>query len=214
MNERPAKLATLSVLVVWASRQLTLGEKVVWYRDWTLDRGDADGCYASAAGLSESLGGSVTPRSVEVFRTRLKLLGLHQAHRRPEGRNTGWIATLPADCARPRTAKEAMAMARILDAHIERLDAGPVLTPTPVVVERNGGCGQTPAVIAQAPSGGLGGTSLLEGSETPLPSVVTEGEEKEKQKGEVRSHQDEKRGGDPTSIGDAAASYLKRRGVA
>jgi hypothetical protein len=114
------------MLVVWGSTLLTLGQKVVWYRDWTLDMGGPDGCYASPQSLSAGLGGSLTPGTIETTRQLLKRLGLHYPidRRRLDREVTnqmGWVATLPAECY-ARHAKEAAVQSRRLDAYLEGLD--------------------------------------------------------------------------------------------
>ena len=120
MPERPAKLPPSATLVVWGSRVLTLGEKVVWYHDWALDQGGADGAYASHRGIAARLGDSVTEATVSRVRQRLKRLTLHEPLRRPDARNLGWVATLPRHCV-PRTHHEAAALAPALDAYLASL---------------------------------------------------------------------------------------------
>ena len=127
--------------MVWASLELTLPEKIVWYHDWALDQGGLDGAFMSTVSMGERLG--LAPRTVEGARNRLKLLGLHSPLRRRDARNLGWVATLPAEC-RPMVNRcagpEAKRLALLLDAHIrarelwradQRTETTPVSAPRP-----------------------------------------------------------------------------------
>lgn len=122
MADRPAKLSPLALLVVWGARTLTLGEKVVWYHDWTLDQGREDGSYISHESMAARLGGSLTSATVSKIRQRLKRLTLHEPLRRRDARNLGWVSTLPRHCV-PRTYHEAPALAAVLDAYLTSLTA-------------------------------------------------------------------------------------------
>lgn len=182
MSERPRKLTPPSALVVWGCHRLTLGEKVVWYRDWSLDSGGPDGCYASPRGLSRGLGGSLTASSVATIRQRLKRLGLHvPIDRGHDADNLGWVSTLPAQCV-ARSARDASVLAAVLDEHIDRLEAGP--TRVPDTSPSKPGFSTPPNLHtmegAAALEGGKGGHFSVVDGEMPLPSVVTE---PQKQKG-------------------------------
>lgn len=192
---RPARVGQPSVLVIWATSGLTLAEKVVWYRDWSLDRGGADGCYASAKSLSASLGGSVSPGSVETIRQRLKRLGLHQSVTRTEGRQVGWIATLPAEC-RALNVREAADRALVLDRYIEQCDHWKTLGGSRTHVPDKQNSGSTS--LAPAASGGVGGVPSPELSETQLPSQPTSSEKGVRS----RERKQEKGGTDPTHVGE------------
>src|SRR5574341_73120 len=123
-DERPPKLPLASTCVVWASLELSMPEKVVWYHDWALDQGGSDGAYISTVSMGKRLG--LAARTVESARNHLKLLGLHVPLRRRDARNLGWVATLPAEC-RPVGARaagpEAERLAAALDAHIRAREA-------------------------------------------------------------------------------------------
>lgn len=122
MTDRPPKLSPLALLVVWGARTLTLGEKVVWYHDWALDQGGADGSYISHESMEARLGGSLTGSTVSKVRQRLKRLTLHEPLRRRDARNLGWVSTLPHQCI-PRTYREAPAMAAALDEYLAKMVA-------------------------------------------------------------------------------------------
>jgi hypothetical protein len=204
---RPAKLTPPTVLVIWGARELTLAEKVVWYRDWSLDDGKGpNGCYAAPSALAKGLGDSLTAGSVSTIRQRLKRLGLHLAVDRGPGANCGWIATVPAEY-RARTAREAATLALGLDQHIRNHDRGLVAvepeastprpatanetsTPSPVESqfhgEQNGA-----SMRSGRHSGGVGGASFsVPVRQAQLPSRVREkgvsADAPELQKGEQR----------------------------
>lgn len=122
MTDRPRKLSPICTLVVWGARGLTLGEKVVWYHDWALDQGGADGSYISHKSMAERVGESLTAATVERARQRLKRLGLHQPLRRVDARNVGWVSTLPATCIATKPG-DAPRLAVLLDQHIKQHDA-------------------------------------------------------------------------------------------
>lgn len=175
MSERPAKLPPSAILVVWGARQLTLTEKVVWYHDWALDQGGADGSYISVRSMSLRLGGSLAPHTIEQARGRLKRLGLHEALQRRDARNRGWVATLPAQCVAHR-AKDGATCAVLLDTYItareawleQRLGVGES-DGQPLVRATASGAGSAAALV-----GGLGGSLLESVSETQLPSTVSQ----------------------------------------
>lgn len=177
MADRPPKLSPLALLVVWGAKTLTLGEKVVWYHDWTLDQGREDGSYISHESMAARLGHSLTPATVSKIRQRLKRLTLHEPLRRRDARNLGWVSTLPRHCV-PRTYREAAALAAALDAHLTTLTAwserdGPdgIKEADPTVQ-----LSQTPRSSREAAAlGGRGETSAL-GSvrQAQLPSEVSE----------------------------------------
>jgi len=124
VSERPPKPPFAATLVVRASQELTLAEKVVWLEDHAFDRGP-EGAYVSAASVAARWGGSIAPKTVELARNRLKLLGLHDKIARVGARNVfGWFAILPPGCspARERTTTEEVArLARRLDDHVRRV---------------------------------------------------------------------------------------------
>lgn len=177
MTTRPARLPMSHTFVVWASRPdrggLTLGEKVIWYQSWALDRGP-EGCYMGAASLAERLGMEV--RSVEQLRYRLRKLGLLASFARPGARQPGWVALLPGSCCptSPQAAgKEAARLAEELDRYL--------LTRDP---DRNAHCSASATAIAPRPAarvaalGGEGGgapPSLQ--NEVPLLPAVTKKED-------------------------------------
>lgn len=176
-DDRPRKLTPPSVLVIWAAHELTIHEKVVWYRDWSLDQWP-NGSYAGPKALAASLGDSVKPESVAAIRRRLKRLGLYYAIDRGEGANVGWVATLPADY-RARTSREAAGLAVLLDKYVVAFDRG--LVPAPSTKEQPPGVAtDTPPVSrgagvqAAALSGGLGAHFSVSQSEAQLPSEVRE----------------------------------------
>lgn len=119
---RPQKLPACALLVVWGSRLLTLAEKVVWYHDWVLDQGGADGCYASHDAMERRLGGSVKAGTISRIRQRLKRLTLHEPLRRRDARNLGWVSSLPRECV-PRSHHDAPGLSAALDRYLERLAA-------------------------------------------------------------------------------------------
>ena len=127
---RPApRLLISATFVVWASDTdrggLTLGEKVVWYHTWIMDRGGPDACYMSDRSMAARLG--LKDRTVQQLRYRLRKLGLLRSFSRDEGTNEGWVAILPAACmpSSPRaTGKEAEVLAHLLDRHLCELDPG------------------------------------------------------------------------------------------
>jgi len=129
MSERREKLRFGATFVVWAARMLTLGEKVVWYHHWALDRSrpgqsNGDHCYMSAASMAERLG--LSPYTVEEYRSHLVHMGLMESFRRQGATNRGWVALLPDRC-HPRTEEvagpEGVRLAGALDEHIgARLD--------------------------------------------------------------------------------------------
>lgn len=120
MPERSQKLPQMALGVVWGSRVLTLGEKVVFYHDWALDQGGPDAAYASHESMALRLGESLTAATVSKIRQRLKRLTLHEPLRRRDARNLGWVSTLPRHCV-PRTYHEIPALAAALDAHLQSL---------------------------------------------------------------------------------------------
>jgi len=122
VTDRPPKLSPLALLVVWGAKSLTLGEKVVWYHDWTLDQGREDGSYISHESMAARLGGSLTSATVSKIRQRLKRLTLHEPLRRRDARNLGWVSTLPRHCV-PRTYHEVPGLAVALDAYLTKLTA-------------------------------------------------------------------------------------------
>lgn len=196
MYERPAKLSAPSVLVIWAATRLSLSEKVVWYRDWTLDNGGDRGCYASPEMLGRMLGGSLTAGTIETTRYRLVKLKLHEPVK--QGRATvGWLATLPAEC-RARGTKDVGECAFKLDEHVRRM--GIQLAES---VELNGDSTH----IAQAPGGGVGGVPSKDVVKPQLTSLLSSTE-----KG-VRSNDlnYKKRGGEPEPIGEAVARIVGNR---
>lgn len=207
MIERPAKLSPLATLVVWGSSELSLGEKVVWFRDWCLDRGGADGAYASARALSEGLGGNLTPGSVDTIRSRLMRFGLQLAFRRLEGRNPGRICTLPDKLSRPRTGREAVRFCGLLDEHLRLLQRGPELS-TAVETSKPDISTQVKTSQAGGPSGGVGGVSSHPLSETQLPSPLSAGQEKG-----AGSHEPEaeNRGAGPSHASESVTAILRRR---
>lgn len=207
MYDRPSKLSPLATLVVWGARRLTLGEKVVWYRDWSLDRGDPDGAYASAQALSDSLGGNLTSGSVDTVRSRLVRLGLQQAFRRKEGRNPGRICLLPDGCARPRSGREAIQFCTLLDDHILAVERGPQAAEVSTHVDSllNSGSDRKAGGL----SGGVGGAPFSKLVENQLPSAVRE----ERTEKGVGSHEPmtEKRGRTPGSGPEHVGDVLRRR---
>ncbi len=177
MADRPPKLSPLALLVVWGARSLTLGEKVVWYHDWTLDQGREDGAYISHDSMAARLGGSLTSGTVSKIRQRLKRLTLHEPLRRREARNLGWVSTLPRHCV-PRTYREAPGLVAALDAYLMKLTAwseqdGPhgIEEAYPTVQPE-----QTPRSSRGAAAlGGRGeGVDFDSQRETQLPSAVRE----------------------------------------
>jgi len=172
--DRPAKLPPSALLVIWGARHLTLGEKVVWYHDWTLDQGGADAAYASHDSIAARLGGSLTPATVSKIRQRLKRLTLHEPLRRRDARNLGWVATLPRIC-HPHSYREVGAMAVALDRYLEGLEAwydrgsGSPDSLGPTVQTE-----QTPQSSGRAAALGGRGATPFSGSqgEVQLPSVV------------------------------------------
>src|SRR5207302_1811782 len=79
MSDQMEKLRFSATFVVWASRMLTLGEKVVWYHHWALDRSrpggsNGDHCYISAASMAERLG--LSPYTIEEYRSSLVKMNL------------------------------------------------------------------------------------------------------------------------------------------
>lgn len=176
MPDRPAKLSPLALLVVWGAKTLTLGEKVVWYHDWTLDQGREDGSYISHSSMSARLGGSLTAATVSKIRQRLKRLTLHEPLRRRDARNLGWVSTLPRQCV-PRTYHEAAALGAVLDTYLRQLTAwserdGPDGTKEadPTVQDE-----QTPRSSSAADLGGRGEDVAFDRMrETQLPSAVRE----------------------------------------
>lgn len=175
MSDRPPKLSPLALLVVWGARSLTLGEKVVWYHDWTLDQGREDGSYISHESMAARLGGSLTSATVSKIRQRLKRLTLHDSLRRRDARNLGWVSTLPRHCV-PRTHHEAQALAAALDAYLRKLTAWseqngpPGLDKADSMVQQ----GHTPESNSEAAAlGGRGEDVAVDSQrETQLPSAV------------------------------------------
>lgn len=155
---------------------------MVWLEDHAFDRGP-EGAYVSAASVAARWGGSIAPKTVELARNRLKLLGLHEKVPRPGARNVfGWFAILPAGClpARERTTSaEVDRLARRLDDHIQRVgdlrleggqsDVGAAVRPLP---------GQRPdhrrdsGHVAAALGGRGEGSASVETSESSFPPAV------------------------------------------
>lgn len=184
MTDRPKKLNPPAVLVIWASRELTLAEKVVWYRDWSLDHKGPDGCYAGPAGLSAGLGGSLTPGTVSTLRQRLKRLGLHLAIDRGPGANVGWVSIVPPGCE-AHASRDAAAIALRLDAHIRAHDRGLAEVPDDGMenlggVESgfSGGRNRDSSQRAAAFVGGRGVTSRSSMRKAQLSSVVSSTEKR------------------------------------
>lgn len=200
MSERPPKLPPAALLVVWGSQVLTLGEKVVWYHDWTLDQGGPDGSYISHASLSARLGASLSAATISTTRQRLKRLTLHHALVRADARNLGWVSVLPVGFT-PRIPKEAAGLAVALDTHLRKLEAwvkesgrhAPDSPVRPYQVDREPRT-SPPESLATA-MGGLGGlSSAVPKRETPLSSAVNSTSEKRDEKGVgALAPQDEKR---------------------
>ena len=159
---RPRKLNTPTLLVLWGARALTLAEKVVCYRDWSLDQEGLDGCYAGPTALSAGLGGSLTPGTVSTLRQRLKRLGLHHAIDRGPGANVGWVTIVPPEFI-ARSARDAAALCPLLDEYIKKHDAGLTLeggSGAPVPLEPQfQGSQNTGSVPAATALGGVGGAS-------------------------------------------------------
>lgn len=176
MNERPRKLTPICTLVVWGARDLTLGEAVVWYHDWALDQGGADGSYISHESLSQRLGGKLTAATISKVRQRLKRLTLHQTLPRRDARNVGWVATLPLHC-QPHNYRDVPTMATALDQYLRGLvewqDRG---RDGPDSLDPRVQTAQTPRSTGRAAAlGGRGGDSLLASrGETQLPSDFRE----------------------------------------
>ena len=122
MTDRDAKLTGSCLLVVWGSRVLTLGEKVVFHHDWLLDQGGADGSFISHASMEARLGGSLVAGTISKIRQRLKRLTLHEPIRRADAMNLGWISTLPRQF-HPRSFREVPVMAVALDDYLRKLTA-------------------------------------------------------------------------------------------
>lgn len=177
MHDRPAKLPAMAVNVAWASRKLTLAEKVVFYHDWCLDQEGADASYiAHETMATDRLGGSLTAGTVSRVRQRLKRLTLHEPIRRRDARNLGWVSTLPRHCI-PRTYREVGTCATALDEYLVSLTAwseqnGP---ESPVEVDSRVQTEQTPESRRAAALGGRGEPSAL-GSvlQAQLPSAFRE----------------------------------------
>ena len=175
--ERPSKLSPSAVNVVWASKLLTLGEKVIWYHDWALDQGREDGAYISHESMAARLGGTLTPATVSKIRQRLKRLTLHEPLRRRAARNLGWVSTLPRHCV-PTTHRDAPALAVALDTYLtsltawsEQSDPGGPDTVDPTVHPD-----QTPrSTRGAAALGGRGVSSALDSvRQAQLPSAFRE----------------------------------------
>lgn len=200
MSDRPPKLPSVALLVVWGSQVLTLGEKVVWYHDWTLDQGGPDGSYISHASLSARLGGSLSPATISTTRQRLKRLTLHHALVRVDARNLGWVSVLPVGFT-PRLPREAAGLAVSLDTHLRKLEAwvkesgrhAPDSPVRPYQTERWPRTSQSePLATAMGGLGGLSSQSLQR--ETPLSSAVSSTSEKRDEKGVgALAPEDEKR---------------------
>jgi hypothetical protein len=121
-----AKLRFSSTFVVWACRMLRMGEKVVWYHHWALDRSpvgksNGDHCYISPVSMGERLG--VSTWTIEEYRAGLRKLGLLTGFRRAGMTNMGWVASLPYDCI-PQTEEiagpGAVKFAIALDLHLKQ----------------------------------------------------------------------------------------------
>lgn len=211
MPDRPHKLPPLAVTVVWCAKRLTLAEKVVWYRDWSLDTESWEACYAAPIGLSKYLGGSVKPGSVSTIRQRLKRLGLHYPidRSRADGEHLGWVATLPAHCI-PRSGKDAWSCAVALDQHVAEHDAGlRVVGGIDIQDPQNADVGplepafQAPQKLGSRPAaggatGGLGGISSRLSGDQPVTSEVTEPEKQKRQGANAPEQREEKR--DPAVV--------------
>lgn len=132
MNARPPKLPMPAQLVVWASRELTPTQKILWYHHWWLDQGGPDGCYASPKSLAVRCG--TTSRVIEECRSELGAFGLLHRLKRIEGKTQyGWCAWIPGISMMPRTFNDARdhgpALAAELDHHLRAYRAGPTLAP-------------------------------------------------------------------------------------
>lgn len=173
MNERPPRPPFSATFVVWASHRLTLAEKVIWYHDWALDQGGTDGAYISARSMGERL--AMSDRTVEDARGRLRRLGLHVRLARPDARNSGWVATLPATCLPrgPAAGKQAVLLASELDRLIEAIDSGPRRADSPPMdgesVRSRAGAGY---VAGRTVSGSVVPPTSVSQGETQLPPVV------------------------------------------
>lgn len=168
---RPDKLPAPAQLIVFASLELTAGEKLAWYNHWLIDSGGPDGCYMRPRTMAIRLG--ATARAVENWRTRLGTLGLLVKWRRAEGTEPfGWRAALPAVQVIPRAFKEAAEvaadLAAILDQHIRALTAGPALLP-----------GHHPSIeggVAPLVTGAAAGGVAVKGGRGVAPSSVVQPE--------------------------------------
>lgn len=149
MRERSTKLPFSATRVLKASRELSLGEKIVWLEDHALDLGP-EGAFLASGPFARRWGLSVSPATVEEYRRRLRAYGLHEQVPRPGARSVGWVATLPPQCV-PRSSRptdeEVEQLAALLDAHV-RARAAPNQsrgrTTTGVVLSAQSSLGSDP----------------------------------------------------------------------
>lgn len=174
-DERPAKLPPSALLVIWGCPALTLGEAVVWYHDWTLDQGGADGSYISHASLADRLGGKLKTATVSKIRQRLKSLTLHEALHRRDARNLGWVSTLPRQFI-PHTYREASGLAVALAGHLRSLAVWRDGPQSPDSLDPRVQTDETPeSNLAAAALGGRGEVSSRSSvAESQFSSVVME----------------------------------------
>lgn len=120
-DQLPQRLPKRCLLTVFNCPALTIGERIVWWRDWDLDL-TAKRTYASPEHLSQFMAGYMKPKAVLQARGRLKRVGLHASERRKGYTNLVWVSTLPAEFI-GRDDKHAASLGASLSAFIEEREA-------------------------------------------------------------------------------------------